>query len=70
MGKVLSIDDMLSGRKSKYALAIAVAKRAREITNEMYLRGEPMTRKAVNMAVDEFKSHKYEIIEPDNDSMI
>ena len=66
MSKVLSIDDMLSGKKSRYALAVAVAKRAREITEEMYDRGEPLSEKAVNMAVREFKEHKYEIIEPEN----
>ena len=29
-----SVDDIFAGKMSKYALAIAVAKRAREITNE------------------------------------
>lgn len=66
MSRVLSIDDMLSGKKSKYALAVAVAKRAREITDEAYLKGISMTEKAVNIAIREFKEHKYEIIEPDN----
>lgn len=66
MGKILSIDDMLSGKKSKYALAVAVAKRAREITDESYLKGEPITEKSVSIAIREFKDHKYEIIEPDN----
>lgn len=70
MGRVLSIDDMLSGKKSRYALAVAVAKRAREITDEAYLRGEPVTEKAVNIAIREFKEHKYEIIEPDSYSVM
>lgn len=70
MSKVLSIDDMLSGKKSKYALAVAVAKRAREITDEMYMKGESIVEKAVNMAIKEFKDHKYEIIEPDNYDVI
>mgnify|MGYP001040788644 CR=1 FL=1 len=64
MYKVLSIDDMLSGKKSKYALAIAVAKRAREITDEMLEKGEPLEEKAVSVAIREFKDHKYEIMEP------
>ena len=65
MSRILSIDDMLSGKKSKYALSVAVAKRAREITDEMYMKGEPLVEKAVNIAIQEFKDHKYEIIEPD-----
>lgn len=65
MYKILSIDDMLMGRKSKYALAVAVAKRAREITDEMCERGEPLIEKAVNIAINEFKNHKYEILEPE-----
>lgn len=65
MSRILSIDDMLSGKKSRYALAVAVAKRAREITDKYNLSGEPLTEKAVNVAIDEFKKHKYEIIEPD-----
>ena len=30
-----SVDDIFAGKMSKYALAIAVAKRAREITDDM-----------------------------------
>ncbi len=62
-----SVDDMLSGKKSRYSLVIAVAKRAREITDEVNTKGEIVTDKAVNMAIEEFKEHKYEIIEPDTD---
>ena len=32
-----SIEDMLSGKESKYALVIGVAKRAREIADELAL---------------------------------
>ena len=35
-----SIDDMLEGRQSRYSLVIAVAKRAREITDDYNERGE------------------------------
>lgn len=63
----LSIDDMFSGKQSRYALAIAVAKRAREITDEINQNGDKVTEKAVNLAIDDFKNHEYDIIEPDND---
>ena len=62
----LSIDDMFQGKQSRYALVIAVAKRAREITDEINQKGEKITEKAVNLAIKDFKEHKYEIIEPDN----
>lgn len=61
----LSVDDMLSGKANKYPLAIAVAKRAREITDDIILRGEIIEEKPVNMAIEEFKNNKYAIIEPD-----
>ena len=61
----LSIDDMLSGKSNKYPLAVAVAKRAREITDDVILKGEIIEEKTVNMAIEEFKNNKYAIIEPD-----
>ena len=61
----LSVNEMLKGRESRYALAIAVAKRAREITEQSILNGEIMEEKAVNVAIDEFKDGRYVIIQPD-----
>ncbi|MBQ3970346.1 MAG: DNA-directed RNA polymerase subunit omega [Clostridia bacterium] len=60
-----SIDDMLAGKQSRYSLVIGVAKRAREIADEYNERGEICDDKTVLLAVDEFKDHKYEILEPD-----
>ena len=61
----LSVDDMLNGKSNKYPLAVAVAKRAREITDDIILRGEIIEEKPVNLAIEELKNHKYSIIEPD-----
>lgn len=61
-----SIDDMLTGKESRYSLVIAVAKRAREITNEYNARKEVCDDKTVLMAVDDFKQHKYEIVVDDS----
>ena len=58
-----SIDDMLAGKQSRYSLVIAVAKRAREISDEYNERGEVLDEKPVLLAVDDFKNHKYEIRE-------
>lgn len=60
-----SIDDMLSGKQSRYALVIAVAKRAREIASQAETDGDILLEKPVNMAIKEFQAHKYEILEPD-----
>ena len=58
-----NIDDMLEGRQSRYSLVIAVAKRAREITDDYNERGEICDEKPVLLAIDEFKQHKFDIIE-------
>ncbi len=60
-----SIDDMLAGKQSRYSLVIGVAKRAREISDDFNERGEICDDKPVLLAVDDFKNHKYEIIEQD-----
>ena len=64
-GAEKSVDDMLSGRQSRYSLVIAVAKRAREIAQTAEDNGEILTEKPVNMALKEFQAHKFNIIEPD-----
>lgn len=60
-----SIDDMLAGKQSRYSLVIGVAKRAREISDEFNERGEISDDKPVLLAIEDFKNHKYEIIEQD-----
>lgn len=62
-----SVDDIFAGKVSKYALAIAVAKRAREITEDMQTDKGKVHDKPVLVAVEEFKDHKYAILEPDTD---
>lgn len=59
-----SIDEMLSGKKSRYSLVIGVAKRAREISSEAEQESKIIVEKPVNLAIKELKDHKYEIIEP------
>ena len=60
-----SIDDMFEGKQSRYSLVIAVAKRARQIASEAEVKGEILTQKPVLMAVEDLKSHKYTILEPE-----
>ena len=65
MKRKLSAEDMLNGESSKYALAVAVAKHAREITDDIILKGEIVEEKPVNMAIKELKEYKYNIMAPD-----
>ncbi len=62
-----NVEDIFAGKMSKYALAIAVAKRAREITDDMQEDKGKVCDKPVLVAADEFKDHKYAILEPDVD---
>ncbi len=62
-----SIDDMLSGKESRYALVIGVAKRARDIAHNFEEEGIITDEKPVLLAIEEFKNHKFNIIEPDTD---
>ncbi len=61
----VSVDEMLIGRQSRYALVIGVAKRAREIASELHKEGKPTNIKPVLLAVEDFKSCKYDIYEPE-----
>ena len=62
---------MIEGRQSRYALAIAVAKRAREISNTLESKAQKEKTvfydKPVLLAAKEFEEGKYKILEPDTD---
>lgn len=60
-----SVDDMLENRVTRYSLVIAVAKRAREIAQEFEQDSIVTYKKPVLMAIEEFKQHKYNILEPE-----
>lgn len=62
-----SVDDMLANKQTRYALVIAVAKRAREISTEYEENGIVTEEKPVLQAIEEFKEHKYTILEPEVD---
>ncbi len=51
--------------QSHYSLVIAVAKRARDITDECERKSEILIEKAVDLAVKDFVAGKYIINEPD-----
>ncbi len=65
MMKRPSVSDMLENKTTRYSLVIAVAKRAREIAADGKKRGIVLDEKPVLLAIEEFKKHKYNILEPD-----
>lgn len=65
--KRASLDDMLKGRESRYALVIGVAKRAREIAQNFKDENVITDDKPVLLAIEDFKNHKYNILEPESD---
>ena len=50
---------------SRYSLVVAVAKRAREITQEAVDSETPLVLKPVELSVRDFVNHRCSIIEPD-----
>lgn len=54
---------LLKNGESTYSLVIAVAKRAREITDEAYTNKERLDEKTVKMAVEQLSNGEYKIIE-------
>ena len=63
----VSVEDMLSGKESRYALVMGVAKRAREINDDILDNNLQETRKPVNLAIKDFEDDKYSILEPEYD---
>lgn len=59
-----SVNQIISKNESCYSLVIAVAKRAREIADNLYKEGKTLEEKPVKTAVEEFAGGKYKIIEP------
>ncbi|MGN0643234.1 MAG: DNA-directed RNA polymerase subunit omega [Huintestinicola sp.] len=49
--------------ESYYSVVIAVAKRAREIANDLYENGQILEQKPVKTAVEEFAARKFSIVE-------
>ncbi len=57
--------DLLKNKTSRYSLVTAVAKRAREVSENPTLSEKCGTEKPVTYALDEFLSGKLEISEPE-----
>lgn len=58
-----AVCQILKNNESTYSLVIAVAKRAREITDDAFDNKEILNEKPVKTAVDEFANNEYRFIE-------
>lgn len=58
-----SINQISSKSESYYSVVLAVAKRAREIAEDLYTNGQILEEKPVKTAVEEFASRKYSFVE-------
>ena len=56
------VNQIITKNESCYSLVIAVAKRAREITQELYDNDMTIEEKPVKTAVEELASGKYKIV--------
>lgn len=59
-----SMSEIIGKNDSYYATVIGVAKRAREIADELYENNMELVEKPVKTAVEEFAQKKYRILEP------
>ena len=58
-----SMNQIISKNESCYSLVVGVAKRAREIADELYEKGEILKEKPVKTAVEELAAGKYRIVD-------
>lgn len=57
-----AVNQIISKNESCYSLVIAVAKRAREISDELYRNEQTLEEKPVKTAVEEIAGGKYKIV--------
>ena len=58
-----AVCQILKNNESTYSLVIAVAKRAREITDDAFEKKTVLDEKPVKTAVDEFAANEYKFVE-------
>jgi len=63
-----AITQLITKNESCYSLVIGIAKRAREIADDLYKNDQPLEEKPVKTAVDEFARGEFRIIEAASES--
>ena len=61
-----SLSQLMNKNESCYSVVVGIAKRAREIADELYDQKKTLEEKPVHTAVDELAAGKYRIIESEN----
>lgn len=61
-----AVNQIISKNESCYSLVIAVAKRAREISDELVANEQTLEEKPVKTAVEELASGKWKIVSTDD----
>lgn len=61
-----SLNEILKEKESYYSLVIAVAKRARDIAEDAETNGDILIEKPVQLAVEDFASGRYHLVEQAN----
>ncbi len=61
-----SLNQLINKNESCYSVVVGIAKRAREIADELYEQKKTLEEKPVQTAVDELNAGKYRIIESEN----
>lgn len=64
-----SVNELIKPNDSSYSLCIGVAKRAREISDELLKEKKPLDEKPVKTAIRELKEGKYRIREDENSAL-
>lgn len=60
----------VTGDQSRYSLVIAVAKRARQISEEAEKNGEIIVEKPVDLAVQDMMQHRYSIVPAQEEEIV
>ena len=58
-----SVNQLITKNESSYSLVIGVAKRAREIADELYENGKTLEEKPVKTSIRELSAGKYRIVD-------
>ena len=66
----LSVNDIVKHNENCYSFVIAMAKRARQISEKATREGDLLDEKPVQMAVEEFVEGRFHIVEQDPKSYI
>lgn len=61
--------EKIKGKNSRYAVVVAVAKRARQIASEAEEKNIIMTEKPVSMAINDFAKGEYKILPVEEEKM-